>query len=171
MRQKALLGVVVVCLALLAGSVAFCGEPDRGGRGFSGSDRFRQMMLERLKDTLGVEDDSWTVLKPRLETVMALSRETGSGGGGMRGLFGRRRPGDAPEEPAEGSPATERARRALEKTLENKEAKPEEIKARLKALREAREAAKDELVKAKDKLREILTQRQEAQLVLYGFLD
>ncbi len=49
--------------------------------------------------------------------------------------------------------------------------KPEEIKARLKALREAREAAKDELVKAKDKLREILTQRQEAQLVLYGFLD
>ena len=168
-RGKAILGVAVAGLVLAAGSVALGGEPDRG-RGFFSPDRFRQMMLDRLKDTLVVEDDAWTVMKPRLDTVMALSRETGGGGTSMRGLFGRRRPDDTPEPDAE-SPATERALRALEKTLENKEAKPEEIKAGLKALREARERAKDELIKAKDKLREILTQRQEAQLVLYGILD
>ena len=100
-------------------------------------------------------------------------REAG-GGSGMRGLFRRRRPRpeDQPaEEPAADTPAAERARRELERTLENKEAKPDEIKARLTALREAREKAKEELAKAKDSLREILTQRQEAQLVLYGILD
>ena len=176
-RKKAAVGFIVGCvLVFTAGHAAWCQEARRPGgprRGMFNPDRMREMMLERLKDTLGVEDDSWTVLKPRLDTVLKLSREAG-GSAGMRGLFRRRRrPEDTPppEQPGPETPATEKARLELEKTLDSKDAKPEEIKARLKALREAREKAKDELAKAKESLRELLTQRQEAQLVLFGILD
>jgi septation ring formation regulator EzrA len=59
----------------------------------------------------------------------------------------------------------------LRTALENKEAKPEEIKAKLTALREAKEKAKQELLKAQKELTKGLAPRQEAQLVLMGILD
>jgi len=176
-RRKAFLAVAVGCLALLATApLGLCGEgppPGGGRRGMFDRSRFQQMMLERIKDTLEVEDDAWTVVGPRLEAVMTLSRQAG-GQSGMRGLFGRRRRpgGEQPaEQPDVETPATEKAQRELETVLENKEATPEEIKAKLTALRDAREKAKDEFARAKENLREVLTQRQEAQLVLFGLLD
>ncbi len=59
----------------------------------------------------------------------------------------------------------------LRTVLENKDAKPDEIKAKLTALREAREKAKEELAKAQQGLRQGLNLRQEAQLVLMGLLN
>ena len=135
--------------------------------------QMRQRMEQRMKEALGVTDEEWKVLQPRLEKVTTLSRETRSAGG-MRMLFGRggrrdRRTdeGEATRPPSE----VAKALQALQTTLENKEAAPEEIKAKLTALREAREKAKQELAKAQDALREIVTQRQEAQLVMMGHLN
>ena len=50
-------------------------------------------------------------------------------------------------------------------------AKPEEIKAKLTALRAAKERATQELAKARQGLRQIMNLRQEAVLVLNGLLD
>lgn len=81
-----------------------------------------------------------------------------------------RRPG-APPGPEGSLTPVGKVTEELRKVLENKDAKSEEIKAKLTALREAREKAKKELAKAQQELRTGLTARQEAQLVLMGWLD
>jgi hypothetical protein len=65
----------------------------------------------------------------------------------------------------------EKKAEALRKLLQNKEATPEEIKAAMTALREARTQLKTEVEAAQKDLREVVTVRQEAQLVLMGILD
>ena len=56
-------------------------------------------------------------------------------------------------------------------TLKNKDAKPEEIKTKLDAYRAAKTKAKDDMTKAQDDLKGVLTARQEAVMVQYGVLD
>ncbi len=153
-------------------------------------EEFRQRMADQMKQDLGVNDDEWKVLQPRIEKVQTLSMQ--SRGGGMRGMFGRRggRPGEGPggdrpkgDRPEGDRPKTDRPRddrpqsevetksNALRDVLENKEAKPEEIKAALTALREARAKARQELETAQKELREVVTVRQEAVFVTMGLLD
>jgi chromosome segregation ATPase len=60
---------------------------------------------------------------------------------------------------------------ALQTLLEDKNATSDEIKAKLSVLRKAREAAKQELAQAQRELRELLTLRQEAMLVVMGLLE
>jgi hypothetical protein len=134
---------------------------------------FQARMLERMKETLEASDEEWKVIEPRVEKVLTLSRQTRV----MAGFGQRFRP---PQEQATGQQATgqqaeqtqvEKAQQDLRTVLENKQAKPEEIKQKLTALREAVEKAKQELAKAQQDLREILNVRQEAQLVLMGLLN
>ena len=148
-------------------------RPDRRGR-FDPS-RMQAMFLERLKTTLNPTEDEWTVIKPRLEKVMTLSMQNRMRGmrfgrGGRRGGPGGEGPADANDAARQMSPL-EAASEALRTTLENEKSTAEDIKAKLTALREAREKAREELAQARESLREILTQRQEAQLVLMDFLD
>ena len=198
MRTKVIaVGVVVLVVAcglLVAqpqgrGGQRPGGQPgQRGQRGQFDMDRFRQMMNERMKTQLGASDAEWTVIEPRLTKVMTLSRQAGSGGRGMMGMFmGQRRgPGGAPGAPGDrGSEgrtrpqrpdareltAVEKAGEQLRTTLENTAASAEQIKAQLIALRNAREKARQELIKAQKDLQQILTLRQEAQLVLMGLLN
>lgn len=126
---------------------------------------FQDRMLERMKETLEAGDEEWQVLKPRIEKVLTLSRQTRS----MAGFARRGRPqeGEATGQQTQ----VEKAQQELRTVLENKEAKPEEIKQKLTALREAMEKAKQELAKAQQELREILSVRQEAQMVLMGLLN
>ena len=133
--------------------------------------QMRQRMMTRMKENLKIDDEAWKVLQPRIEKVMTLSRDAGA-----RGMFfgGRRRRTRTPDqggEAAEPQSDTAKAVQELQKTLENEAATAEEIKAKLKALREAREKAKQELAKAQEAVRELVTQRQEAQLVLMGYLN
>jgi Spy/CpxP family protein refolding chaperone len=84
-------------------------------------------------------------------------------------MMGRRggpqgRPGGPPA--AESTEAKE-----LRKVLESDDTPDNEIKAKLKALRDARKKSDDALKKAREELREVLTTRQEARLVLSGILD
>jgi hypothetical protein len=143
------------------------------------AEKMRTGMYDRLKEQLGSTDDEWKILEPRLAKVVNLTMEArvsgtgiagmlmGGGGGGRRGggfmsgLFG------ASTEPS----AVETAGQNLQKVVDNKESTKEDFRAALSTLREARAKVRVELETAQKDLREILSVRQEAQLVSMGILD
>lgn len=159
-------------------------EGDRGGdRGRSYED-FRKMMADRLKTSLKVSDEEWSVIQPLIEKVTSKQRDAGGsrfgGGGPSRG------PGGSGGTPGGGAPSSssggssdpsrsERAgsaeREALRAALENEGTSPETIKAKLAAVREIRAKSTAELTAAREDLKKVLTVRQEAVLVSYGILE
>lgn len=155
--------------------------PRRGqGQRFN-REEMQRMMAERLKETLEISDEEWKVFEPRITKVLTLSRQGGGFGGmgmmmrGRRGGFGPggqpgARGGDTQAQQQDLTPV-EKSTQELQTVLDNEEAKPEEIRTKLTALRDAREKARQELVKAQKELREIVSVRQEAQLVLMGLLN
>lgn len=143
----------------------------RQGRRDRNPDQFRQMFADRIKEMLSVNDEEWKAMQPKLEKVLQLSMQSRGGGMMMMG----RRGGNRGDQPGANNPMMDnpvaKASQELRTTLDNKDSKPEEIAAKLTALREAKEKAKTELVTAQKELRELLTQRQEATLVMWGLLD
>ena len=158
-----------------------------GGGGGGGRQQFMQRMMDNLKEQLGASDDEFAAMQPKIEKVFQLQRETQ--GNGMRALFGNRGGngggrggrggnngggnGGGPGGPGGDQPATpmSTATAALKDTLDNKDAKPDDIKAKLDAFRAAKAQTKDEMTKAQEDLKSVLTQRQEAVLVELGLLD
>lgn len=168
----AILGASAPYAAAQAGPGGGQGGGQGGGRGQRMSpDEMRQRMATRMKEQLGATDDEWSALQPKVEKVMQLQRETRGGGfgfggrGGGPGGLGANDNADAPTNPV--AVAT----RELQTVLDNKDANPEQIKARLTALRDARVKARENLTKAQAELKELLTVRQEATLVSTGMLD
>jgi len=148
-------------------------------------EQFRQRMNERLKAALKVSDEEWSVIQPLLEKVQTKMRESMMGRfGGMMG-GGRRAWGRGQGQENNGQPNNngsqdrpnrpERPRmpelEALQTALESDTTAPEEIKTKLQALRDARKKATAELEQAQEDLRKVLTQRQEATLVMMGMLQ
>ncbi len=135
------------------------GSGDRG-------EQFRQKMNEYMKATLKVSDEEWSVIQPLLEQVQTKQREAFSS---RSSFFGKSRGGgdrsSHSDRPA--SPETD----ALKAALETDSATPVEIKSRLEAVRAARKKALAELEQAREDLRKVLTQRQEATLVMVGILE
>jgi len=141
-------------------------------------EQFRQQMSDRMREQLGATVDEWKILQPRIEKVQQLQRQSR---GGLRGLFGmfgrdRGRRGGPPDRRREGETERERSdiekkTEALRSLLEDESASADSIKAALGALRKARANAQKELAAARKELREIVTSKQEAQLVLIGILD
>lgn len=199
--QRKVIGISVVAGVLALVGAGLCmAQPPQGGQGgpggpggFGGFDpaQMRQRMMEGWKQQLGADDDAWKVIEPRLTKVMELNRQTMMGGRGMFGMFGPRGmrsqrgdrggqqgqqgqrqnrprfPGEENREPT----AVEKAQDALETTLENESASADTIKEQLTTLRAARVKAQQELAAAQQDLRQILTLRQEAVLVLSGMLN
>jgi hypothetical protein len=131
----------------------------------------RQRMMDRLRDELGVTDDEMKALQPKIEQVMTLERDT-RGGGFFGGRGGRGGPGGGGGNNPGGQQSDVQTKQAeLQAVLDNKDSKPEDIKAKLDAFRAAKAKAKDDLTKAQGDLKSLLTQRQEAVLVLRGMLD
>ncbi|MCX8036630.1 MAG: hypothetical protein N3D11_06185 [Candidatus Sumerlaeia bacterium] len=172
------------------------GQPgDRGGfdRGRFDPAQMRERMLEGLRERLGATEEEWKAISPLVTDVMEKQGNAMRGGfGGLMGLLGRGGPGGpgrpggdrGPGAPPGGDqPGQDRGRRggmfgqpdpeieALSKTLEDPNASKETIAANLKALRDARAKREAELKAAREKLRAVLTLRQEALLVLGGLLD
>lgn len=152
-----------------------------GGRQFDPA-QMRQMMEQRMREMLGATDQEWKVLGPRVMKVQELSRQSGGGRGGMMMFGGMGGPGGrgGPQgaQRGRGPGATdgqlsevEKAQEELQTLLENTAATPEQIKQAVTKLRAAKEKAKQELAKAQQDLRQVLTVRQEAQLILMGMLD
>lgn len=144
----------------------------RGGRGGGGGNfdpaAMRQRWTDQLKTDLGVTDEEFKVLQPKIEKVRTLQRETGQQRG--MGMGGRGGP-NAPAVDATTLPPVARALAELKTVLDNKEATPEQIKEKLTALREAKAKAKENLLAAQKELTELLTARQEAVLVQNGTLE
>jgi hypothetical protein len=139
---------------------------DRGDRRRDfNPEEFRQRMAERLKSSLKVSDEEWGIIQPLIEKVTTKQREA-RGGFGFGGRGGRGPGGDSGSQSAAGT-----ASQALRTTLENESASPEEIKAKLSAVRDARKKAQSELDAAREELRKVLTVRQEAALVSMGILE
>ncbi len=187
MLRRSVVAVLVGLLVIMTGAwvqqaiAQEGGERERGQRDpeqmRQRMEEMRQRMSQMMKETLGATDEEWKVLQPKIEKIQTLSRQSR---GGMGGMFGRRggpggQPGGQPqpERPPSDQPQSEveKAGQALRTVLENKEAKPEEIKAALGTLRAARAKAKQDLETAQKELREVVTVRQEAQLVSMGVLE
>lgn len=126
--------------------------------------QFKQQRLDRIKEQLGATDDEWKVLQPKIEKVMD-AQMAGFGGG-----FGRRGGNNGGDNAPPPTPI-QKASQDLRTLLENKDASPDDIKAKLAALREARAKSKADLEAARKDLKEVLTQRQEAVLVTNGMLE
>jgi hypothetical protein len=179
MVQKQTIGYWATALLLGTLAIPAFGQATPPPGGNNPTDRraqFMQQMNDRMKTQLGLSDDEFKAIQPKIEAVMTAQRSTRGGGGGYGGRGGRGGNnggnGNAPTDPNAPAPTpTQAAAKDLQTTLDNKDAKPEEIKAKLTTLREARSHAKDDLTKAQTELKELLTQRQEAVLVNMGLLD
>jgi len=192
-RKVMTTGVVACVLALMIGGMSLAQQNGGGGRqrgqggdrGPGGFDpaQMRQRMMEGFKQRLGVDDQAWKVMEPRLTKVMELNRQTQTmGRGGMFGLRGRGGPDGGPQGGPQGDrrgpqgpmgeqTALQKEMTKLQTLLENESTSPDEVKKQLTAVRQAREKAKQELAAAQQDLKQILTVKQEALLVTMGMLD
>ena len=145
----------------------------RGGGGRRTAEEMRQRAADRMKEALGANDEEWKALSPLLEKVTTAERQLRFGGMmGMGGGWGRGRNNDGGGSAAAvADNPVAKATQELRTVLEDKSAIAEQIASKLSALRAAREKAKEEVAKAQKELKELLTQRQEATLVMMGILD
>jgi hypothetical protein len=191
MLRWKLAGVAAVVAVAVLGSVSVVmaqAQAPRGGRQGRGQfdpAQMNQWMMQRMKEQLGATDDEWAVIEPRLEKVQTLARD--ARGGGMGGMFGRGQfggpgglrgqPGGAAPQPPQGAQPTapqsavSKAAEDLRTTLGDQNSTVAQVKEKLTAYRAEREKAREELSKAQEDLRSVLSVKQEAQLVLMGSLD
>jgi hypothetical protein len=172
-------GLAAVAAAFLALTPNTQAQP-RGGGNFD-PEEMRQRMMENYREQFAVTDDAeWKLIEERITKVTQARREVGFGAGfGGRGFFGRgQRGGD------DGANAERANRRGggafgrsglpeaqeLQKAIDSK-ASPEEIKAKLAKLREARKEKQANLAKAQEELKKVLSVRQEAVGVMLGLLE
>jgi hypothetical protein len=173
--------MAAVSAALLIGTTGVMAQaPGGGGRRNFNPAQFRQRMMDRYRQALEItKDDEWSAIEPLIQKVMDARRDASAGRGG-RFMFRRGgRRGNAPQGTANNNNQGRRRRfgpppspeaEALQQALDAK-ASPDELKAKLESLRQARKAKQEDLVNAQDALRKVLTARQEAEAVLIGLLN
>jgi hypothetical protein len=187
-KKRTVLGLGMgVVLLVIAGLV--WAQPPQGGqqggrqrggqqggrqRGNFDPARMQQMIADRMKEQLGASDDEWKIIGPRLTKVMTLSMQSRGGGRGMMGMFGGGR-GGRPGGDRGGN--QDRQLTGVAKVTDEMRVlldgnpTPEQLKSKLTALRKARESAKAELAKAQAALKQVLSLKQECQLVMMGTLN
>jgi len=148
----------------------------------------QQMMLEGVKSQLNPTDEEWTVIQPLLGDVMKLQMDQMRSRYGRMGRMGRRGPGQGPAGAAGGpenapgaagpggpgamgGPQGSPEATALETAIETEGTANKDVKAKLDAYRASQKKNEQELKAAREKLRKVLTVKQEARLVLMGVLD
>lgn len=153
------------------------GGAQGGQRPQGGQFDFQARMLEMAKTQLNATDAEWAKIETPLKKVMTLSTQANARGLGM-GMAGRgTRPGgqgqggQAAQQPAREQSEVQKASAALTEVLQNESATADEVTAKLKALRTAKEAAQKELAAAQAELKKAVNVRQEARLVLMGMLN
>lgn len=165
---------VAMTIAVLAMSATGALAQNQGRGNFDPA-QMRERMMNRIKEQLGASDDEWKAIQPKVDKVMNAQRESrgggfGFGGGGRGGPGGGGGGGGGGADQAP-TTAVGKASADLRTTLDNKDAAPETIAKKLATLREAREKARKDVGDAQKELKEILTQRQEAVLVINGMLE
>jgi hypothetical protein len=114
----------------------------------------RQRAFEDLKDQLKISEKEWPVVKPRLQAVYDLVHPASQ--------MGRN------EQP---KTELEQRSRELRELLRDDATAADQIKAKLTAFRAAKEKTNQQLAGARQTLRQLMSLRQEAVLVLNGLLD
>lgn len=125
-------------------------------------EQMRQQRLERVKEQLKPSDDEWQVLSPALEKVFTAQQNANTWGGFMM----RDRQGQDNQQESDLQRATRELREAVRDN-----ANDETIGTKLKAFRDARDKAQTQLTDARNELRELVTAKQEAVLVVSGILE
>jgi len=128
--------------------------------------RVQQRRIQAVKQALGCTDEEFKILEPKVERVLLIQFEQAGGYSGRRG-----RGANGPLMSVVPQSEVMKARLALQDAVDNKDVGPPEIIRKLKDLRDARAAARTELARAQDDLRDFLTVRQEAVLVTMGYLE
>ncbi|MBI1290746.1 hypothetical protein GC173_05825 [bacterium] len=124
------------------------GNRREGGRGPGGPGGFGGLNAEAIIEKLGLSTEESAVLKPRIEKLVTMVNSA--------------RPGRNNQMPE---------MEALRTTVESADSTPEQISKAVADLRKAREARAAELKTAREELRELLTPKQEAILIVDGLLD
>ncbi|HOE66630.1 MAG TPA: hypothetical protein PLO62_08890 [Candidatus Hydrogenedentes bacterium] len=156
-------------------------SPGGGRRGNADPAQMTERMMNRMKEGMEATDEEWQVIAPRLRKVMELQPMPRFGGMGPRQGRPAEAQGTATQGPA-GGQARGSARGpfaganvpeadALQKAIDSKESTNEELRQAMKAYRDARSKQEKELQRARQELRDVLTLRQEAQLMLMRLLD
>lgn len=145
-----------------------------GGQGGGRMDpaQWQQQQMDRMKEQLKVQDDEWRVIEPKLTKVMTAQREARAGMMGGFGGRGGRGPGGGGGGQDQ-APTTKIgiAQKDLRTALESDASSPEDIDKKLTAYRAAKAEVQTTLDAARKDLKEVLTAKQEAQLVLMGMLE
>ena len=160
--------LVGLLAAMFTGNVFSQDQGDQRRRRFD-REAFRQRLAERMKEALNVNEEEWAVMEPIIQKINGCRADANAGGWRFFG-FGRGRRGGADGGDREESLARTKSRE-LGELLQAKDAAADDIKAKLAELRETRLAVKKQLDTARQELGDIVTQRQEATLVLMGVLD
>ncbi len=155
------------------------GQGGPGGPGGFDPSQFMDRMMDRMQEQLEFSDAEWKVVRPMVEDVMEKQRATrGPGMGGM--MFGRGGRGGRGGDNATGGRGGRGGRNpfggpdfpeqtALQDAIEN-DASADDLKAKLAAYKKAVASKEADLKKAQDKLRSVLSVKQEAQLTLFGMI-
>lgn len=168
-------------LAILA-CVAFGGasvQAQQEQRNRFDRNQFMERILDRLRENLGASAEEWSVLKPMITKItekQSAMRRTGRSGfgafGGGRGGRGGdndndRRDREGRRSRGDGDSVSNAD--SLRKAVESGDAG--KIKKELAAYRAVQKKRAVELKKAREELRQVVTLKQEATLVLWGLLD
>jgi hypothetical protein len=122
--------------------------------------------LGDLKTQLGVTDEEWNVLQPRIEAVIAAKTELN--GGVPPGAIGR---GMGMGRQSTGQGEIARLRRELMEMLMNPAMIPSDFASKIQAIREMRKILTVKVNDAESALIELVTPKQEAILIQRGILD
>lgn len=127
-------------------------------------EKYRQEQSKQNQAMLGATDEEWKVLEPKYDKVQTLK---------MQDQYGRKLVDYGAPKSDQPVPQTDvqKATAELTKVLENKDVKPDDIKSALENYRKAKAKIKEDLEKACKELKELLTVKQEAKLVLNGMLE
>ncbi len=183
------IAVLLLCLFMTTGSAWAQVADEKGGdsgetsqkqrgqgRTQVDSEQIQQRIVQRYQELLGMSDEEWAVIGPYVLKVSTLSSSTQSRITVLRMMMGGRGnttqgTQDQAQTRGRGMTTQDENLQALQTLLEDEGATSDEIKTKLSALRKAREAATLELATARKELRELLTLRQEALLVVMGLLE
>ena len=166
------LSLAMVCAAVRSEDATPPARPDF--RNMSAEER-TAYFVNLQKKALGVTDEEFKALQPKIDEVTKAQAAQRGGGGGFGGFGGGGRGGRGGQGGQPQDEATkgdiQKKTEALQKLLDNKDSDVKDVQAALKDLRDARTANKVVLKKAQDELKELLTAKQEAYLVLRGQLE
>lgn len=134
--------------------------------------------MERLRKQLGATDEEWKVLAPKVENLLRAQQEARAGVRGVR-PGGNGAPGGGRSSPfanpfgpgAEETSEVEYAAETVRMAVRAPEIPERDTALALAEYRKARDKARARLADAERELRELITQRQEAVLVLLGVLE